>query len=129
MYSYFNIILQRYDEAEKADYLRDSYYDVNRVIHYFSFLLSYKTFLLIVIAQSYGYIFSETMTNYIVNKWLTDKSDHMQRYKLYAFSGALYNLYIGWSKNNFRETPEEMAQIFYFQQPACSHVHKSFINP
>ena len=111
LYSYFDIILQRYDETEK-DFPHGTYYDMEHLIHYFSYVLKYKDFLYAITMHSYGYIFSESMTNYIIKKWLTDKDDRGQLYKLYAFAGSLYNLYVGWVNNNFQESPEEMAQIF-----------------
>lgn len=68
-------------------------------------------FLRTIITHSYGYIFFDTMTEYIINKWLTDETDQYQRYQLYAFSGALYSLHIGWAKHDFLETPEEMGNL------------------
>lgn len=111
LYSYFEILLQQYDKAEKAEFSQGVYYDINHLNHYFSFILKHKTFLRTIITHSYGYIFFDTMTEYIINKWLTDETDQYQRYQLYAFSGALYSLHIGWTKHDFLETPEEMGYL------------------
>ena len=32
-------------------------------------------------------------------------------YGLQAFAGALYNLYISWSSNGAKETPEELVRL------------------
>lgn len=83
---------------------------MNHMIHYFSFVMKHQDFFNIIIAHACGHFFSEAIASYIVEKWQTDKNDRMEYYKLVAFAGSLYNLYLGWAKNNF--TPEEMAQIF-----------------
>lgn len=110
--TYCNIILQQYDEEEIEECSRGTYSDVNHMVHYFSFLLEHQDFLNIITAHSCGHLFSEAMTAYIVKKWQNDKNNRMEYYKLLAFSGSLYNLYLGWAKNNFQESVEEMAEIF-----------------
>lgn len=110
-YSYFDIILTRYDEAEGFAHNKGIYYDVEHMNHYFRFVLENKVFLYAVVHNGYGNIFLSAMTDYIVRKWQKDKNNKTEYYILCAFSGSLYSLYVAWAKNNFQETPEEMAEI------------------
>lgn len=109
--AYFDIMFTRYDEAEGYLQPFGIYHDKKHMIHYFRFVLEYKDFLRAVINHGYGNIFLTTMTDYIVKKWLKNKSNQTEYYTLCAFSGSLYSLYVSWEKNNFRETPEKMAEI------------------
>lgn len=115
--SYCTIILQQYDEEEIEGSSRGSYSDMNHMLHYFSFLIEHQDFLDIITTHACGHLFSDAITDYIVNKWQIDKKDRMEYYKLIAFSGSLYRLYLGWAENNFQESPVEMAQIFSSLQP------------
>lgn len=116
--SYFDIILTRYDEAEGYSQPFGIYHDMKHMIHYFRFVLEHKEFLYAVVNNGYGNIFLAAMTNYIVKKWLKDKRNKTEYYTLCAFSGSLYNLYVSWAKNDFEESPEEMAKIL-------SHIHSA----
>lgn len=113
IHSYFDIILQRYEETEPAHLTQGTYCDTEHMVHYFSYVLEYRSFLDAITSSAYGYIFCDVLTDYIIKKWLTDENDKMQRYRLCAFAGALYNLYVGWSKNNYQESPKQMAQIAF----------------
>lgn len=117
--SYFSIILDRYDAAEKQLYQNGIYYDKEHMVHYFRFILAHKDFLSAVTNNGYEYIFLNAITEYILNKWQRDKTNRMEYYTLHAFAGSLYNLYVSWTKNNFEETPEEMAEVLYY-------IHKNF---
>ena len=48
---------------------------------------------------------------YIIKKWTDENSSQTECYKLAAFSGQLYNLYIYWSENHYQESPQELADI------------------
>lgn len=109
--TYFDIILRRYDEAEGYYQPFGIYHDMDHMIHYFRFVLEHKDFLYAVVNNGYGNIFLAAITDYIVQKWLKDKSDQKEYYTLCAFSGSLYSLYVSWAKSDFKESPEEMAEI------------------
>lgn len=111
--SYFDIILRRYDQAEGYLQPFGIYHDTEHMIHYFRFVLEHKDFLYAVVNNGYGNIFLAAITDYIVNKWLKNESDSTEYYTLCAFSGSLYSLYVSWAKNDFKESPEEMAQILF----------------
>lgn len=115
--SYCDIILQQYDEEEIETTTKGSYSDMNHMLHYFTFLIEHQDFLDIITTHACGHLFSDAITDYIVNKWQTDKNDRREYYHLIAFSGSLYRLYLGWAENHFQESPEEMAQIFSSLQP------------
>ena len=87
------------------------------MLHFFTFLIEHQDFLDIITTHACGHLFSDAMTEYIVNKWQANKNDRMEYYRLIAFSGSLYRLYLGWAENHFQESPEEMAQIFSALQP------------
>lgn len=109
--AYFDIILRRYDEAEGYLQLFGIYHDKEHMVHYFRFVLEHKDFLYAIVNNGYGNVFLDALTNYIVKKWLTNKDNQTEYYTLCAFAGSLYSLYVSWAKNNFEESPEEMANI------------------
>ena len=43
--------------------------------------------------------------------WWKRGDGQKKAYCLHAFAGALYNLYISWAVNGYKETPEEMARL------------------
>ena len=111
--SYMDIIIDRYDKYTDNLIPGGVYSDKEHMVHYFSWLLENKDFLYAVINSGYGSVFLSKMTKYILGRWCKNKTINMEYYTLVAFSGSLYNLYISWSKNDFKETPEEMAGILY----------------
>lgn len=111
--SYLDIILTKYDEVTENLIPDGIYSDTEHMIHYFSWLLENKDFFFAITNSGYDSIFLTKMTEYILLKWHKNKTDTMTYYELIAFSGSLYNLYISWAKNNFRQTPEEMATVLY----------------
>lgn len=111
--SYLDIIITQYDEVTESLIPDGTYSDMKHMIHYFSWLLENKDFFFAITNSGYDSIFLTKMTEYILSKWNTSNTDTMTYYKLIAFSGSLYNLYKSWSKNNFEQTPEEMATVLY----------------
>lgn len=112
--SYLDVILARYDEEEKRVSSNGIYYDKNHMVHYFTFLLDYKEFFSAVTQHGYGDIFLKAITGYIVNKWQKNQDDkYMEYYTLHAFAGSLFNLYVAWAENDYKESPEKMAKILY----------------
>lgn len=71
------------------------------MLHYFTFLIEHQDFLDIITTHACGHLFSDAMTNYIVNKWQINKNDRGEYYQLIAFSDSIYRLYLGWAENHF----------------------------
>ncbi len=61
-------------------------------------------------------LYNADMIHYLKNEFdriFLAKAKNSNEIYYYAFvSGALYNLYYYWIKNNFKETPQELANIF-----------------
>lgn len=102
-------ILALYQKEEPNFPDSKNYYDLVRLKHCFQYFSHYKDFLKGVFRCGFGTILLQKLTFYIVNKWhLPDQSNE---YELFAFAGALYNLYIGWAYGGYQESVDEMAQI------------------
>lgn len=102
-------ILSLYQQEEPNFPDSKHYYDLVRLKHCFQYFSQYQDFLEGVFRCGLGTIFLKKLTDYIVNKWgLPDQSNY---YELFAFAGALYNLYIGWAYGGHQKTVDEMAQI------------------
>ena len=61
-------------------------------------------------------LYNANMIHYLKNEFdriFLSKAKNLNEIYHYAFiSGGLYNLYYYWIKNNFKETPQELANLF-----------------
>ena len=54
------------------------------------------------------------ITAYLVQKWVDIETGTREEIlKISAFAGAIYNMYREWSKGDFLEYPEDVAEILY----------------
>ncbi|HIR93275.1 MAG TPA: TetR/AcrR family transcriptional regulator [Candidatus Egerieimonas intestinavium] len=109
--SYLREILEDYHETDLELDMPEPYYGRRRMINCFRHGYRYRDFFDGLIQCGFGNIFLKYLTAYVISKWTREDSTTKDRYKLAAFSGQLYNLYIYWSENHYRESPQELADI------------------
>ncbi|MGL4949561.1 MAG: hypothetical protein ACRC5M_04205, partial [Anaeroplasmataceae bacterium] len=77
------------------------------LINSFIYFRNYRKFVLSVIKSNMTHILLDGLNNYILQK--TKKvGSHFSPIKLYAYSGALFNIYLEWIKNEKIGTIEEI---------------------
>jgi AcrR family transcriptional regulator len=99
-------ILERYAGESMAQHPGGIYYDREHMLHCFSYFYTYREFLDGLFTCGFGDIFLKYMTVYMLKAW-----SGYDRYKLQAFAGVLYALYISWSQGGYRESAEQMADL------------------
>lgn len=55
----------------------------------------------------------EVITDSMIDAYGDMPANSIQKYELYYYSGALYNTMIYWLENGLKESPYEMADVFY----------------
>lgn len=104
-------VLSQYKQDTGKRYGVGSYCDKENIVHCFSYFSKHKKFLEGALKSGYGHIFLQEVDQYVMDTWWKDGEGRKKEYRLHAFSGALYNLYISWALNGYVETPEQMADI------------------
>jgi len=75
------------------------YCDEDHMVHYFNYIYEYREFLDGMIKCGFDVMFLNKLNYYVLEKW-TNTDD---KYRLIAFTGALYNMFLFWSQNEYAE--------------------------
>ena len=102
------------EEADFGDGQKKSFYDKKYMLQCFQFFYSHQEFIDALITAGMGDLFLAKITEYLIQKWIdTEKGSREENLKISAFAGAIYNMYREWSKEDFQELPENVAEILY----------------
>ena len=112
-------IFSSYLEEALIDYQKEAHrlsldrqiYDSANLYHCFSYFEKHKEFLDSLFKSGLGHLLLSAISQYIIDSWYHPEDGIETYYGLQAFAGALYNLYISWSSNGSKETPEEMVRL------------------
>lgn len=104
-------IMECYRKEDQSKYHGGIYCDTAHVRHCFEYLYHYRKFLNGLIYCGFGDLFLKQLKNYIIDRWSGEYSGKEEEYKMAAFSGALYGVYISWQANGFREPLEYQVKI------------------
>ena len=108
---HFKDVLKQY-KLDMGDELgKGNYYDKKNIIHCFQYFFEQREFLESVMKRGFNYIFLSEVDKNVMKIWWKRGDGQKKAYCLHAFAGALYNLYISWAVNGYKETPEEMAEL------------------
>lgn len=111
--TYLDDVMEYYHEDVKTLMLQGNYYDMDNMVHCFSYLKEHRYFLDCLFKNGFGHLLLKTICNYVIKAWYKPEDGIVHYYRLQAFSGSLYNLYIKWSSGGMKETPEEMAAALH----------------
>lgn len=53
----------------------------------------------------------DALTSYLLETYHKDSTDTALYYSLQAYAGALFNIYMAWTANGYKESIEELASI------------------
>lgn len=110
---YLKDSMEYYHEDVKTLMLQGNYCDVDNLIHCFRYMKKHRVFLDALFKSGFGYLLLQTICDYVIKTWYQEGDSSRHYYTVQAFSGALYNLYIAWSENDMKESPEYMAQVLH----------------
>ena len=109
--SYLKEALTDYQKEARRLSLDSQIYDSANIYHCFSYFEKHKDFLDSLFKSGLGHLLLSAISKYIIDFWYKPEDGMETYYGLQAFAGALYNLYISWSSNGSKETPEEMVML------------------
>lgn len=90
------------------------FYEKKYMLRCFRFFYLHREFIDALITAGMGDLFLAKITEYLIQKWIgTEKGTREENLRISAFAGAIYNMYREWSKGNFLEQPEDVAEILY----------------
>lgn len=81
------------------------------MIHCLKFFLKHHELMDALISCGMGDMVLARITEYLIQKWTPDPEKKADQMKMCVFAGAIYNIYREWAKREFRESPEELAEI------------------
>lgn len=109
--SYLEEALASYQKEARELSLNKKIYDPANLYHCFSYFNDHKEFLDSLFKSGLGHMLLTAISRYMIEAWYKPEDGIETYYALQAFAGALYNLYISWSSNGSKETPEELVKI------------------
>ena len=115
-------------EAEEDDTEgRMAFYEKKYMLRCFRFFYLHREFIDALITAGMGDLFLAKITAYLVQKWVDIETGTREEIlKISAFAGAIYNMYREWSREEFVESPEDVAAILYDLR-GIKHEEKSVI--
>ena len=123
-------VVEEYKAKEVEEHDTESamvFYGKTYMLRCFSFFYLHREFIDALIAAGMGDLFLEKITEHLVSKWVdTKKETREEILRISAFAGAIYNMYREWSREEFVESPEDVAAILYDLR-GIKHEEKSVI--
>jgi len=92
-------IFDTYKNDDATANLAGHYWDEAHMIHYFNYIYEYRNFMDGMIKCGFDVMFLNKLNNYVLKKW----GKYEDSYRLIAFTGALYNMFLFWSQNKYKE--------------------------
>ena len=88
----------------------DKKYD--RILNAINFFKNAKDFIIIIEKSNLSMIIQDKINEYMKSFYPEINFYSIDKYKLYIFSGAIYNVARTWILSGLKESPEEIANIF-----------------
>lgn len=100
------------DYEQTKTHSSEDFHDYEFVLHIFKFYEKYADIVTAVGKSNLSVNILEEITNYILNTNGDMKSNSINRYELYYYSGAGHSVIQQWIRNGMKESPEDMAKEF-----------------
>ena len=96
---------------EKAAKLSYDFFGYDSILLVFRYFKTYKHFILCVYKAGLAYIYLDIFDRQLEEQIGDMPYNDVGRYKIYFYSGALYNVFLKWLEGGMQETPAAMAQM------------------
>lgn len=106
------VIENYYIESEQMTGI-ENYYEKKNLIHCFEYFQQHRQFIQCLLKSGMSHMFLDAIHVYVLKKWYEDEMGRTAYYRLEAFCGSLYNVYLRWTSEGAKETPEQLAEILY----------------
>lgn len=111
--SHIHDILMLYQEDDTLKDQEGHFYDRKRIRHGFSYFYQYKDFVNALICCGLSDIFLQKLTEFALDKWLSDIEDIMERYRLVSFVGIMFNSYLTWIQSSQSLTLDDLTDLVF----------------
>lgn len=98
---------------ERSLELKQDFFSYDSILLAFRYFRTYKRFILSVYNAGLASIYLEMLDQHIEEMAGDMPYNDINRYAIYYYSGALYNVFLKWLENGMKERPEAMADMFY----------------
>ena len=95
----------------KAEKLENDFFSYEAILLIFRYFKTYKKFILSVYKAGLAYIYLDLFDQELENHMGDMPYNDIHRYKVYFYSGALYNVFLKWLQNGMKEHPSAMASM------------------
>ena len=98
------------------EYISNIRFDLNKSLTYssilytFKYYFKYKDFILELCRNDLSYMYLEMLNEFVEDAAGDMPANSIERYKIYCYTGAVFNMSIKWIEGGTKETPEEMAE-------------------
>lgn len=94
--SHIHDILAQYQQDDTEQEQKGHFYDAERVRHGLIYFYQHKEFVASLICCGLSDIFLREVTQFALDKWLPQRDDPVEQYRLASFVGILFNSYMTW---------------------------------
>ena len=102
-------IMEEY--RKRAEKLENDFFSYEAILLIFRYFKTYKKFILSVYKAGLAYIYLDLFDQELENHMGDMPYNDIHRYKVYFYSGALYNVFLKWLQNGMKEHPSAMASM------------------
>lgn len=115
-------IISYYIEYMMHDYLTQSpayqpgthsFKTYEHLLFSFEFFREYSTFILCLDKENLTGVFLSGINRHIAKNIDIPDNHPIYKYRLYAYAGAVFNVYLEWIKNDMKQPVEELAHMLY----------------
>lgn len=112
------ILIKSTDEVmetykEKMAAFNGEIFGYDAILLIFRYFKTYKKFILSVYKAGLAYIYLEMFDRIFEEQKGDMPYNDINRYMVYYYSGALYNVFLKWLEGDMKERPEEIAELVY----------------
>ena len=110
---YMYHILQEYVEELKGPSFQSDFQTYDHILRSLKYLNKYKDYVLCLKKANRSEILLKGLDLYMLYVTDTFNKSNLEKYQLYYYSGALYNIFMHWLEDDMKEDIEVIASIIY----------------
>jgi len=111
---YLKDISEDFKKESHSWQLKNEYTNKNVIRFLFTYFEKYAYFIKTLRKANLSGLLQECLNYYLENETnMIKNKDSYEKYHMYSYAGALYNVYMKWIDNDMQETIDEMTEIFY----------------
>ena len=110
---YLKDIAENFEKESHSWQEKNEYTNKNVIRFLFTYFQKYSYFMKTLRKANLSGLLQECLNSYLEKETdMITRNSAQEKYHMYSYAGALYNVYIKWLDNDMKESPEEMAEIF-----------------